>query len=285
MTFIKLFWFDIRRGLLRKPLFFALPVFLSLTSCFHLLTRVGEYNSLGIFSGRMRAGFADFMMYLYGGMDIYQPSLGVFVFPVRWMILFLFPAFFTLNHPFEDMSGFGQQILIRTNGRTAWWLSKCMWNALSVGLYHGLIYLTVFLFCETAGADSTGGFQRELLYALFQTAPAHRRGAAELPPLSILLIPIFLSIGISLAQMALSLFFKPIFCFFATALLLITSAYAATPCLIGNYAMPMRFDTVITNGVSARAGTIIAAVLVPAAIIAGNIRFRHYDILNREEIN
>lgn len=283
MKYIKLLWFDVFHGLLRKPLLFAIPVIVALIACFDLVGRVAELNSFGYFSTKTQAGFADFVMYIYGGMDTYIPGLGEpFMFPVRWLVVFLSVVFITLDYPYKDMQGYGQQILIRTKGRMAWWLSKCGWNTLCILVYHGLVFLSVALFCAITKSDFTGGLNKNLIYVVFQVERIHMASDTTIWTYDMLLLPIFVSFGMNMLQMTLSLFIKPAFSFLITAFLMISSAYFTTPYLVGNYAMPIRYDVVITNGVSAKTGVIISAAIALLAIIAGSIRFRRYDILNRD---
>lgn len=283
MKYIKLLWFDIRQGLLRNPLFFVIPVIVSLIACWDLQGRVAELNRLGYFDTKTQAGFADMMMYIYGGMDQYNPNSGdSFLFPVRWGIVFLSVAFLTLHYPEQNKQTYGQQILIRTKGRTAWWLSKCGWNIISVLVYHGLIFLTAALFCVITRADFTGGFHKDLIYAVFQVHRIHMTPDTAAWTFAMLFLPVLVSLELNLLQMTLSLFIKPMFSFLIIAFLMVSSAYFTSPALMGNYAMPMRYDAVITDGVNATAGIIISTVIALISIITGIIQFRHCDILNRE---
>ncbi len=275
MRYIKLLWFDIRRGLLGKPLLFTIPVVVSLIACFDLANRAEALNMY------FNTGFADFIIYIYGGMDIYTPDLGnPFRFLVRWSAVFLSAAFITLNYPYNDMHTYGQQILIRTKGRTEWWLSKCSWNIISVLVYHGMIFLTVISFCIFAELNVTGAVNKELLYTVFQTAAYHMTPGAAVWTFTMPLTPVFVSVGMNLMQMAAALFIKPVFGFLVTVFLMITSAYFTMPCFIGNYAMSMRLDVMITDGVNASAGILISAILAAAAIVIGIIRFNRYDIIS-----
>lgn len=281
MKYIKLLWFDIRHGLLRKPLLFAIPVIVAFIACFDLTGRVAGLNSFGYFGTKTQAGFTDFILYIYGGMDQYIPDSGdPFLFPVRWVVVFLSAAFITLNYPYKDMQTYGQQILIRTKGRLAWWLSKCGWNILSILVYHGLIFLTAAMFCAVTKADFAGGINKDLIYAVFQVERIHMTSDTTRWTFAMLLLPIFVSLGMNLLQMTLSLFIKPTFSFLTTAFLMISSAYFTSPYLVGNYAMPMRYDLVITDGVSAKSGMIISSAIALLAVVAGSIWFRRYDILN-----
>lgn len=281
MKYIKLLWFDVCHGLLRKPLYFIIPVIVAFIACIDMNNCVKAFNN---YSGtKTQVSFADFIMYIYGGEDKYVPEPSdPFLFPARWMVVLLPVAFITLNYPYKDMQAYGQQILIRTKGRTAWWLSKCGWNIVSVLVYHGLIFLTTALFCAIMQVDFTGRLNKELIYAVFGVSRENIAPNNTLWPLTMLFLPILVSLGMNLFQMALSLFIKPMFSFFVTAFLMILSAYFTSPYLVGNYAMPLRYDVVMKGGVSANIGVIFLLVMVLGAVIGGSIRFHRYDILNRD---
>jgi hypothetical protein len=270
-------------GIVRRPLVFAIPVLIAVMGCFDLTIRVSGLNATGFFGDEMRAGFSDYLAYLYGGMDKYVPGPSMpFLFPSRWAMIFLSAAFATLTYAYKDMQSYGQQILVRMRGRISWWLSKCVWNAAKTLLYHSLCFLACVMFCIFAGVSLSGGMDKDILYAVFNTSRENIPQAAGAWPTSMLLLPVLISVGLNLAQMTLSLFVRPVFSFLALAFLMIISAYFTSPYLIGNYAMPMRYDAVILGGVNIHAGWIIGCAFIVVPVLAGALRFRRYDILNME---
>ena len=198
------------------------------------------------------------------------------------MAVFLPAAFMTLQYPFQDMQGFGQQILIRTKGRTAWWLSKCGWNLCSILFYHGLVFLTTALFCWVSQASFFDGFHKPLIYAVFQVQKPDMMPADTVWHGSMVLLPVLVSLGLSLLQMSLALFIKPVFSFFAIASLMISSAYFTSPYLLGNYGMVLRYHVVMTDGVNIQDGVILSVAVLLLAVAIGGVGFLHYDILNRD---
>lgn len=151
---------------------------------------------------------------------------------------------------------------------------------MSVLVYHGLIFLTVISFCVFTKSNLTGTINKELLYIVFQTAIPHMTPDTAIWTFTMLLSPVVVSVGINLLQMAVTLLIKPMFGFLVTAFWMITSAYFTSPYLIGNYAMSMRYDVVIIDGVSASTGVLISAILALAVVVIGSIRFHRYDILS-----
>lgn len=283
MKYIKLLKFDIQNGILKKITLFITPVIISLISCLDLANKITVMNREGFHPSKFQASFSNYIAYLYGGMAEYVPDPNnPFIFPVRWLVVFLLILFLTLNYPYDDMQSFGQQILIRTKGRSLWWLAKCGWNICCTLVYHFIIYLTTLIFCLATNADVISGIDSNLLNVVFSTNRATQVPGNKVLPFSILLLPIAMSIGITLLQMVLSLFIKPIFSFLVLSLLMLSSAYFMSPFWIGNYAMLVRYDLMHTRGVHITAGIITSIVLICLAFIVGLIRFRYYDILNRD---
>ena len=288
MKYIKMVWFDIRRGIIHKPILFIIPVIVAFIACCDLNNRIAVQNEWNGYETngcetQVKGGFADYMMYIYGGMDKYVPESGnSFIFPIRWMVVFLMISLIMLSYPYKDIQGFGRQIIIRTRGRTIWWLSKCVWNILSVLIYHSLIFSIAALFGIAAGSGISGEINKDLQYEVFQIAGDSALSDDTPWPFVIILLPVLVSLCISLLQMTLTLFFKPVFSFFVTAFLLISSSYFTSPYLIGNYAMSMRYDMVIKDGVCITAGLAVSFVLIIVSVGAGMIRFRRYDIWNED---
>lgn len=53
--------------------------------------------------------------------------------------------------------------------------------------------------------------------------------------------------------------------------------------MIGNFAMPIRYEWAIENGVSYQKGLLFSFGILFIAFICGIMKFRRYDILNKEE--
>ena len=283
MKYIKLLRFDLQNGMIRKYILIIIPLFLSMIACVDLHNRVSIINSQGHFPRQFSTSFADYLAYIYGGMAEYDAGAHIpFVFPVRWIIVLFSILFITLNYPYNDMQSVGQQILIRTKGRSLWWLSKCGWNICCTVIFHFVIYLSTIIFCLLTQSKILGGVDVELMNVMFTTNRATQVSEIGILPFSLLLLPIAISIGINLFQMTLSLFIKPIFSFLFISLFMLSSAYYMSPFWIGNYAMPIRYNLMHTNGMLISNGIIVSILLITASIIIGLISFRYYDIINRD---
>ncbi|MCJ7839335.1 hypothetical protein MUB24_00135 [Lederbergia sp. NSJ-179] len=280
MKFSKLLKYDLKNGFLLGSIKWLVLVLLVIAFCLDFYLRKSHTY---IFEESIPAGtMIDYLFYIFAGMREYIPSMTEsFIFPVKWLLLHLFIFYCTLYYPYRDLSSLGLNILVRTKGRIAWWISKSIWNICYVLAMYAVIFLTVLLFClvmqEPITLDITPVFVHDLLDAgspfdTFSTKLVY----------TILFFPLLMSIGLNLVQMTLVLFIKPLYSFGLMAVLLLASAYLLTPYLPGNYAMPIRSAYVVENGMSTYGGILMFLLLVSASFIVGCLYFRRYDILVEE---
>lgn len=279
--FIKLFLFDLKNGMLKKYKGYLISAGLALFFCLELLNklRIMKYFSVSLY-----AGFSEYLLYIFGGVKQYIPtsSNNPFQFPAIWMLVNILLLFITLNYPFQDMQSAGQQILIRTKGRTKWWLSKCLWNISCTVFYYLILCGVVFLFCLLLGLPITFTVNNGFLLDMFDMRSSQNLIGSVFTVGFRYFILVFLVMGsISLAQMALSLFIKPIFSFFICSIFLLLSSYFLSPVFLGNYAMVVRNDQVIANGISFTVGIVYSLTLAALSVIVGLIYFKRYDIIKK----
>lgn len=273
MRLVKLIWFDLKNGCLKSPSTFLYPVLLTVF-CF---LEVGRKNQIW----EKSIGIGDYWVYLYGGMREYIPSPGnPFTFPIVWMVLFLMGAFVVLNYPLNDLQKTGVQILTRTEGRSFWWLSKCIWNLTVSTVYHGMIFLTLGILCRI--------FRVPFIWKLNPGAVSGMFGVFldEIPsgqiPFSVLCAPIMLSVAVNMFQMMLTLFLKPMFSFLFSSALFLVSTYIMSPVMLGNYGMVLRMKWMNEQGVPQITGFLVCLLILGFSVLVGMVRFRRMDILNEE---
>lgn len=280
MKFYKLLTYDLRNGfrLGMTKLFIVLLLVIAFCVDFYLQKR-----SVYFFDAITPSGtWIDYLFYFHAGIKEYIPSLtDEFIFPAKWLLLHLFILYSTLYYPDRDLSSMGLNILVRTKGRVAWWVSKTIWSVCYVFACYLIIFLFVYLFGlvvdEPISLEITPIFINDLLRAdsPFDTF------SSNLVPI-IILLPLLVSIALNLLQMTCSLFIKPIYSFGLMGVILLASAYNMHPLLIGNYAMPIRSEYVVENGFQASTGIILSVVIMFFSFIVGSIYFKRYDILHEE---
>ncbi len=280
MRFIKDLVFDIRQGILRSRTLLLVPAVIAAVTFFDFYAKARRYLEQGMIQSTVDYG--DYWFYLYGGMCEYIPSPdNPFQFPAVWILVFLVLPFILLNYPFRDMYGVGQQVLVRSGQRSLWWLSKCCWNFCGTVLYHLIIQAAGLVLSLVFEVEISNQIHMDFINLVFNIRYQEVWNPSSLP-VAALLLTMLVSAAVNMLQMTLSLFIRPMFGFFAVAVLLLASAYLLSPLLIGNYAMAFRYDWMLKAGVSMGAGMRIAAILLFLAVLTGLVRFRLYDILESE---
>lgn len=276
MKFFSLIKFDFIYGTVRNYKKIILLALLILFSCFAFRNLITSFEITDFTLG-------DCMFYIYGGMKEYIPSPSeAFPIPYMWLLNNLLMLFFTLHYMYDDLTHFGQNVIYRCKSRFAWWFSKCLWNISVTMLFYITEWVIIFIFSLFSGAEMTlkiSSFIPQFIdFGGNQIVTDNYNLAVEL-----LLLPLFVTISCSLLQMMLCFIIKPTFSFIVSVIVYVSSAYYLSPYLIGNYAMTVRSNEVITNGVNSFTGIIFAVGLTVFSIAAGAMIFRKYSILNSKE--
>ncbi|MFD2655604.1 hypothetical protein [Gracilibacillus thailandensis] len=280
MKFFNLFKYDLKNGFRINLVHLFVIVLVVLAFCIDFYIRKKHAY---MFDPTIPPGtWVDYLFYVLAGIKEYIPSdTESFLFPIKWMLLHLFILYSTLHYPSRDLSSLGLNMLMRTKGRMAWWISKTLWNICYVLANYAIIFLTIFVFCfimqEPISFDITPMFVNDLLEA----KSPYDKFPSELV-VYIVFIPMLMSIGFNLLQMTIVLFIKPLHSFGMLAILLLSSAYLVTPYLPGNYAMPIRSDYVVEQGFTFNEAVIAWIILTAVSFTLGCFYFRRYDILHDE---
>lgn len=282
MKFTKLVLYDIKHGLLKKWKWCIGILLMNFCFCLIFLMKAVTYNKGADIIGDVAPvvpTFGDAVFYIFAGMSEYTPLPDQpFRLPFIWILLYIVLLWVTLEYASDDLTSSGQQLLIRTKGRTAWWLSKCIWNFLCVLSFFVLMWGEILLFCVAQGFKVSLSLHATFLASI---VPGVLGGSGYLLPLllSLFVITPLIMYALSMLQMVLTLWLKPIISYAICVGILTISAYAFSPLFIGNYAMPVRNSAFFGGGVSNTAGLWFAIVLIAISVIMGIFRFRKYDIL------
>lgn len=227
----------------------------------------------------------EYLFFILKGMKRYVPGTDQrFLFPVRWMLIYLYLLYTVLHYPYRDLSSsFGNDILIRGQCRKQWWYSKCTWNLVMVTLFWGIMYTAIALFCLLTGESMHFSMSVDIINNLMDIG-------TEMPQISIglmaytLYMPFLTAVSLSLLEMYLSLFLRPVFSFGAVAVLLVLSSYYFSPLLVGSYAMTVRSAYIVEGGMLPLQGVLFNSFLIMVCVCGGAYFFERYDILNRPEM-
>lgn len=277
MKFIKFLRFDLRNGVgaAWKKYLIAIAFFVFIGRDF--LSRCAAFEPKQDFT------LGDFSAFFFAGMREYVPSIyEPFRFPALWVLMYALLLYITLYYTDDDMHGFGQHTMLHSGGRGAWWLSKCAWNIICVLLFFSLAWCVMLIVAFCSGhrlSLEISPYMELFLEAGDDCAPA----AEWALKLELLALPPLVAVALSLFQMTLSLFIKPVFSYIFSLTYLLSSVYYVSPFLLGNYAMVLRSNQIIDNGVSPVVGVIYALAVGVGSAAVGYIKFRRHNILGKED--
>lgn len=281
MTFKQIIRFDLRNGILRKKRFwFVVPLILSL--CLQGSSVLQQGREMGRI--HTQAAWLDYVMFCLKGCMPYETGMGdSFYLPITWLMLMIGCLLMSLDYPEEQLHGMGKQLLLYSYKRERWWLSKCLWNILCTFYYFFLMLFSCFVYGLLTGSILTFCNMPEVTQIFCAEAAFELVDDLNISVLqllfSVIVLPALSMAALSMVQMVLSLYIKPIFSFIAVTVLLLFSAYSDFPFLTGNYAMVMRSSCTIQQGFDMYAGIEINLIILIAAVLTGKRKFQSYDIM------
>lgn len=278
--FFKVLKYDVKNGFVKEYKKFVIAFFVFLVVCIDFYFRS---RTMCVQFNETHSTFSDYIFYIFKGIKEFKAEeKQPFEFPALWMLVMLLILYIVLYYPYKDLMGYGKQVLINSRSRGMWWLSKCGWLIICVTVYFVLLYTTVFLFCAVMKVPLSLNIS-EYMFS-FYTPP---QDAVNEFPLQrnpeLFLMPLLLVISTGILQMFLSLIIRPLYSYCCSVALMLLSAYYLTPLFPGNYAMLLRNNGVVKNGVNTFTGVVLLLLVALLSAIGGYLIFQHYDILNKEQ--
>lgn len=272
MRFIKFFRYDLHCGIVK----FYIKYFLFLL---FIMLAFLEFRAVITSFDKINFSFADCLLYIYGGVKEYTPSIiDPFFVPYLWLLNHLLILYFSLNYMHRDLRGFGQQTIYRSGSRNLWWCSKCLWQITLVVSFYLLAGVVLFVMVIVSNGDislEVSAFMPDIIDIGEKSNMNYNLNLQ----LEIILMPMFFTAATGLFQMMLCLFLKPVFSYIISSVICVSSTYYLSPFFIGNYAMAIRNDKLVSNGINTTVGIIAFTVIAVFSVFVGLIRFRKYDIL------
>ena len=276
--FYKCLKYDLKCGLLKEYKKYIIAIGLFIIIGFDFFIKMND----------IEITVPDYLFYLFFGMEEYVPSPGnKFRFPALWVAVVLYVSYITLYFPYKDLNGYGKNILLNTQSKKTWYLSKCMWVTVSTIIYFLIGFVVLSLFAIISGAEITADVSSNAVIKFIQFITTEQNlfyNDAMYYKVTLLhfILPVVICIMNNLFQLFLSLFIKPFFSFIFTVSYTIASAYYLKCFMLGNYAMIARSNIFIDNGVNFTDGLIISLGVILVVIISGTVLFSKQDILNKE---
>lgn len=276
--FCKCLKYDLKCGLLKEYKKYIVAIGLFLIIGFDFFIKMSD----------IEITVPDYLFYLFFGMEEYVPSPGnKFRFPALWVAVILYVSYITLYYPYKDLNGYGKNILLNTQSKKTWYLSKCMWVTVSTTTYFLIGLVVLSLFAIISGAEITPDVSSKVVIKFIPFITTEQNlfyNDAIYYKVTTLhfVLPVIICVMNNLLQLFLSLFIKPFFSFIFTVSYTIASAYYLKSFMLGNYAMIARSNIFIDNGVNFTDGLIISLGVILVVIISGTVLFSKQDILNKE---
>ncbi len=227
----------------------------------------------------------DYLVMMFQGIEPYNflnPTTR-FEIPILWLLFNLYLTYMVGYYPFIDMNGFGKLSMIKQKGRVRWWINKCVWNVLTVCIYYIVGILTFVVFSVVNGNLSFSTNSK--IISLISGGVLTNIDISSMEVLELcLILPLAVSIGISLFQMCMALIIKPVYSNMLIIGVMIFSVYYCREFFVDNYLMLMRNSKIIGEvGVNTEMGLILGLGLSLISIIAGMEYIKRKDILNYED--
>ncbi|MBE6728606.1 MAG: hypothetical protein E7568_00040 [Ruminococcaceae bacterium] len=232
-----LFIYDFKQGILnRLKKFVPLAVFVTII-CAHLFVLYKNYIFVNdiILS---EITFADFLIYVLKGMEIYNPNDSSFVPDLTWLLLYTYLFYLVSGYIQEDLQSIGKQILLKCKSRIIWWLSKTFWCINLVIAFYICIVVSVFIFSVFINSRISFICNSDI-HMIFSEMVFNNINLKKLL-LDFLFIPMLTAVCLSVMQISVSLIWGQIVGFVLNVVVLILSIFVDTDYLIGNMLMPLR---------------------------------------------
>lgn len=224
-------------------------------------------------------GPLDVLAYFFAGSDYYRMDDELpFELPIRWLIQQVLVAVLVGNYVVRDLDGQAPQVLVRVGSKRAWWLSKCLWAAATVISFYAVEAVVALVAAALFGGFGAMG-DAEAVGVLGFSPSAFDAGQLAL----LLLLPVALSLALSLAQVALSVAAGPFAAFAVIASFVVVSVYFGSPLLIGDCSMMMRSAFVRPGGVDAVVALMACAAVSVASAALGGLAFGRRDLVGRQD--
>ena len=279
--FFKILKYDLKNTIIKKYKNYILTFFVF---CWFLLDAYMRILNSDI--SIKDVTITEMVMFIFNGMKEYIPGGDEsFAFPMMWMVIFVLLLFFTLYYPYNDIMGYGKNVLIASTSRTVWWLSKCVTTICICIVYFFTAALSIFIFAFSFGLKFELTVKPEVFAALLRYGIPEGFNLSPEPlymVLTVFVLPFIFAIAMCLFQMLLTLIIRPFASIIAVTAIFMVSSYYVSPFMIGNYAMTQRSICFDSNGVDPIVGVVIMALIIVFSIVVSTVLFNRYEILEKE---
>lgn len=274
--------YDVKQGIVHRWRWYWIPVLL-FTICwlsFYIQIVKPIYGAEKQLSNTT---VADSLLYLFRGDPGFdaRSDENHFLLPTRWMCIFVGSLICSIEYVGTDLDSYMQQILVRRGGRRFWWISKFIWVCLSTILYCLLGYAAVMI-CSSIRSLSFSLSTSKIMTEIIIGSDRLKDFQAQNVVNNIILlfgIPLLFMLCLNIVQLCVSLFVGKQFSLLLCVTILILSSYFHSPVFFGSYAMVIRSNLFVQNGMQPTEGIIIYFSIILVCFFFGQWRIDTLDFL------
>ena len=228
------------------------------------------------------ADILDYICFVVGGPKyIPEGMVNRYIIPVLWLLIQVGISYTIGYYAVADLHTYGQQILLRSPSRTRWWISKVVWNFVTVCALYTILYGITFLSGVLAGCEWKWKLTPQIATNLCNIDIVS--GSRYEHIIILLIMPVITSIALSMIQMVVALLSSPMIGFIVAQSVVIISTIYAEKWFISNYAMLSHNKITCPSQIDYREGIIINVFVYVACFTIGIHYFRKCDILQKKE--
>lgn len=276
---IKLLKYDFKIGF--SSILYKLLVFIGLVI---LINIIGNQSILSVAElEEVKPDVLDYLCFIVGGpKHIPEGMLDLYVIPVLWLIIQVMIAYNIGYYAVTDLHKYGQQVLLRSDTRARWWISKVIWNAVTVLFMYGVLYGATLLTAYLSGAKWEWVLTESIAYRLCNISQDISAYPNEVR-LILLVMPVVVTLTLSVAQMTLALIFSPIIGFIGSQSIVFLATIYEFRWLISNYAMLTHNKIACGSNIVYKEGIIICVGVYVVSLMVGMLYFSNCNILPKNQ--
>ncbi len=266
--------YDLKLGIssnIKKLLLFVVLVTAYNIVGSHSIAGYAELNNL-------KPDVLDYFCYVLGGPRfIPEGMIEMYQIPVMWLMLQIMIAYTIGYYAVTDLHRYGQQVLLRSTSRTKWWLSKVIWNLITVLIMYSIVFGITLLSAYVSGASFEWKLTDDIAMEVCNINMIPEDVSIIL--IFIFVMPVIVSVTLSIMQMVIALITSPIIGFIVTQSIAFLATIYTNKIFISNYAMLSHSKYTCFSNIDYHHGLIICGVLMIVSVTAGSIYFMHCNIL------
>lgn len=271
-SFFRFFILDLIEGTIRGHGCLALMVVTSIVLSIAFSVRVSDA------SWSHSASFGDRCVAFTMGCSPYRKELGEpFEFPVEWACFMMTALYATLRYPLQSLSNGGEKLLIAGGNRWSWWLAKVAWTVAQALLYCVIAALIAAVFCLLSGGPLSFDTSPELMELYRYTGT--RLSRQGMPGSLYCAFAVVCLVAMCLFQLMVSVAVHPVASFGVMLALLFASSFSSLTVFFGCYAMALRSDFFMANGIGGAAGCAFLAAIAVVSVVLGGVCFDRHDVV------